>query len=83
MSGGRVKVGVFVHLYTWIFVLAVGLWPLLAPSLLARHNAVSIGVWARAAVLIGLLQLVFWYTQRRCSSEALSFVQESHDPVSL
>jgi hypothetical protein len=73
MRGSRVKVGFFVHLYAWAFVLALSLWPLVPPLLLARHSAVPVNAWLVAIGLIVFIQALFWYVQYRCSSEALSY----------
>ena len=70
---GRVKVGVFVHLYAWVFVLMASLWPLIPPLVVARHSAVPTSTWAVAVGLVAFMQATFWYVQRRCSSDKLSY----------
>jgi hypothetical protein len=70
---GRVKVGVFVHLYAWGFVLMASLWPLVPPLVLARHSVVPSRAWIMAVGFVVFIQAAFWYVQRRCSSEKLSY----------
>jgi len=71
--GGRVKVGVFVHLYAWAFILLASLWPLVPPLVAARHSAVPTHTWIIALGLVVFIQAAFWYVQHRCSSEKLSY----------
>jgi hypothetical protein len=69
----RVKVGFFVHLYAWTFVLLSSLWPLVPPLVLARHSVVPTSTWAVAVGLVVFIQAAFWYVQYRCSSDKLSY----------
>jgi hypothetical protein len=73
MTGASVKVSGFVHFYTWIFVLAISLWPVVALALRARHVAIPTDSWLAAVGTVGVIQALFWYVQSRCSSEKLSY----------
>ena len=73
MSGSKVKVSGVAHFYTWLFALALILWPLLAPALRARRVDVPLASWRTAAGFVVVTLALFWYAHRRCSSEKLSY----------
>lgn len=73
MSRKKVNVSGFAHFYTWLFALALILWPLLAPALRARRADVPLTSWFTATGFAVVTLILFWYAHRRCSSEKLSY----------
>jgi hypothetical protein len=60
-----------VHLYVWVFMITVSVSPLL--SLMLVPDGARRGNGLESLAIIGLIQAVFWTTQRRCRSEDLSY----------
>jgi hypothetical protein len=73
MASTRLRVPLFAHIYTWLFLLVLSVWPLAVPALLSRHSAVPSSTWATALAAIALIQIAFWYAQLRCSNQSLSY----------
>lgn len=61
----------YVHVYVWIFMITLGVSPVLY-VLGTRENVQSSEVLGALAVVL-LIQNLLWIAQRRCSSEDLSY----------
>lgn len=66
-----VDVPVCVHLYVWLFMVAFGVSPMV--WLLWAHDHTERGAGLESVAIIALIQAGLWLTQRRCSSEDLSY----------
>ena len=69
-SGG-LEAPACVQVYVWVFMVTFSVSPMLC--LLLVHDGIERGNGLASLVIIGLIQAVLWMTQRRCSSEELSY----------
>src|SRR6266702_1617654 len=69
-SGG-LEAPACVQVYVWVFMVTFSVSPALC--LLLVHDGIERGNGLESLVIIGLIQAVLWMTQRRCSSEDLSY----------
>ena len=60
-----------VHVYVWVFMVTLSVSPMVC--LLLVHDGIERVNGLRSVALIALIQAVLWITQRRCSSEDLSY----------
>jgi hypothetical protein len=60
-----------VQVYVWVFMVTFSVSPTLC--LLLVHDGIDRGNGLESLVIIGLIQAALWTTQRRCSSEPLSY----------
>lgn len=66
-----VEVPACVHFYVWVFMVTISVSPILC--LLSARDGVERSAGLQSVVLIALVQAGLWVTQRRCSSEDLSY----------
>jgi hypothetical protein len=64
-------VPVCVRVYVWVFMVTFSVSPMLC--LFFFHNGIERDNGLESLVIIGLIQAALWITQRRCSSEDLSY----------
>ena len=69
-ASGGIEAPACVHVYLWVFMITLSVSPALC--LLFMHDR-GRGNGLESLVIIGLIQAVLWITQRRCSSEDLSY----------
>jgi hypothetical protein len=67
----RLQAPTCVHLYLWVFMIALSLSPML--YVLAGHDGFERSDACVALALIGLIQAMLYFAQRRCSSEDLLY----------
>jgi hypothetical protein len=73
MEKQELRFPLMVHVYVWTFLVGIGVSPVLV-LLLRRHtHPITPDAWISAIAMIIAIQLLFFYAQRRCSSQALSF----------
>ena len=70
-TSGRLEAPTCVHVYVWVFMVTFSVSPTLC--LLLVHHGIERGNGLESLVIIGLIQAALWTTQRRCSSEDLSY----------
>jgi len=70
-ASGRLEAPACVHVYVWVFMVAFSVSQTLCVLLV--NNGIERGDGLESLVTIGLIQVAFWTTQRRCSSEDLSY----------
>lgn len=70
-GSGGLEAPACVHAYVWTFMVTFGVSPIL--WLVLVHDGVERGNGLESLVIIGLIQAALWSTQRRCSSEELSY----------
>jgi hypothetical protein len=70
-ASGRLEAPACVHVFVWIFMVTFSVSPILC--LLLVHDGIERGNGLESLVIVGLIQTVLWTTQRRCSSEDLSY----------
>jgi hypothetical protein len=70
-ASGRLQAPACVHVYVWVFMVTFSVTTTLCVLLV--HNGIERGDGLESLVIIGLIQVAFWTTQRRCSSEDLSY----------
>ena len=68
---GGLEAPACVHVYVWVFMVTFSVSPMLC--LLLVHDGIERGNGLESLVIIGLIQAALWMTQRRCSSEDLSY----------
>jgi hypothetical protein len=67
----RLEAPTCVHLYVWVFMVALNVSPMI--YVLSVHHDLDRAHGLESLVIIGLIQIVLWMTQRRCSREDLSY----------
>jgi hypothetical protein len=67
----KLEVPACVHLYVWVFMVTLSVSPMLC--LLLVRDGIERANGLQSLVVIGLIQIALWMTQRRCSSEDLSY----------
>jgi hypothetical protein len=70
-ASGRLEAPACVQVYVWVFMVTFSVSPMLC--LLLVHDGIELGNGLESLVIIGLIQAALWTTQRRCSSEDLSY----------
>ena len=70
-AAARLEVPTCVHLYVWVFMIMLSVSPML--YVLLAHHALGRANGLESLVTTGLIQLVLWVTQRRCSRQDLSY----------
>jgi hypothetical protein len=70
-ASGGLEAPACIHVYVWVFMVTFSVSPIL--FLLLTHDGIERGNGLESLVIIGLIQVVLWMTQRRCSSEDLSY----------
>jgi len=70
-ASGGLEAPACIHVYVWVFMVAFSVSPALC--LLLVHDGIERGNGLESLVIIGLIQAALWRTQRRCSSEDLSY----------
>jgi hypothetical protein len=70
-ASGHLQAPACVHVYVWVFMVTFSVSPTLC--LLLVHSGIEPGNGLESVVIIGLIQAASWMTQRRCSSEDLSY----------
>ena len=70
-ASGGLEAPACVHVYVWVFMITFSVSPTLC--LLLMHDGMERGNGLESIVIIGLIQAALWTTQRRCSSEDLSY----------
>ena len=70
-ASGRLEAPACVHVYVWVFMVAFSVSQTLCVLLV--HNGIERGNGLQSLVIIGLIQAALWMTQRRCTSEDLSY----------
>src|SRR5882724_4251847 len=70
-ASAGLEVPACIHVYVWIFMVTLSVSPTLC--LLLVHDGIERGNGLESLVIIGLIQAALWMTQRRCSSEDLSY----------
>jgi hypothetical protein len=70
-ASGGLQAPACVHVYVWVFMVTFSVSPTLC--LLLVHDGIERGNGLESLVIIGLIQAALWRTQRRCSSEDLSY----------
>jgi hypothetical protein len=73
MSDKSVRFPWMVHAYVWVFLIALGLAPVISVLLRRRYSPVSLTDWVSAIMLMAVIQALFLYSQKRCSSDKLSY----------
>jgi hypothetical protein len=68
---GGLEAPACVQVYVWVFMVTFSVSPTLC--LLLVHGGIDRGNGVESVVIIGLIQAALWTTQRRCSSEDLSY----------
>jgi len=67
----RLRAPTCVHLYLWVFMIALSLSPML--YVLAARDGFERNDVVAALALIGLIQAMLYFAQRRCSSQDLLY----------
>ena len=67
----KLEAPVRTHVYVWLFMVTVGVSPLL--YILGTGEYVAAADWRTACSAVVLIQGLFWIAQRRCSSDDLSY----------
>jgi len=62
-----------IHAYVWVFLIALGMTPVILVLLKRRSFPTEPSDWILAIIEMIGIQILFWYVQRRCSSENLSY----------
>jgi len=70
-ASGGLEAPACVQVYVWTFMVTFSVSPTLC--LLLVHNGIECGNGLESIVIVGLIQAALWRTQRRCSSEDLSY----------
>ena len=70
-SSGGLEAPACVQVYVWVFMVTFSVSPMLC--LLLAHDGIERGNGLESVMIVGLIQAVLWTTQRRCSSEDLSY----------
>jgi hypothetical protein len=70
-ASGGLEAPACVQVYVWVFMVTFSVSPVLC--LLLVHDGIERGNGLESLVIIGLIQAALWMTQRRCSSEDLSY----------
>ena len=70
-ASGGLEAPACVQVYVWVFMVTFSVSPTLC--LLLVHDGIDRGNGLESLVIIGLIQAALWTTQRRCSSEDLSY----------
>lgn len=63
----------FTHAYVWMFLVALSTTPVIAVLLLRRGFPIDTADWEATIAAMFCIQVLFWYSQKRCSSEVLSY----------
>ncbi len=70
-TADRLQAPVRTHVYVWIFMITMGVSPLLYS--LGTREYLETRNWPGACIAVVLIQVLFWIAQRRCSSEDLTY----------
>lgn len=70
-ASGGLEAPVCVQVYVWVFMVTFSVSPMLC--LLLVHDGIERVNGLESLVIIGLIQVALWATQRRCSIEDLSY----------
>jgi len=70
-ASGGMAAPACVHAYVWVFMVTLSVSPALCLQLV--HNNIECCNGLESILIIGLIQAGLWLTQRRCSSEELSY----------
>jgi hypothetical protein len=70
-ASGGLAAPACVQVYVWIFMVTLSVSPMLCHLLV--HDGIDRVNGLESLVIIGLIQTALWITQRRCSSEDLSY----------
>ena len=70
-TSAKLEVPTCVHLYVWVFMVTFSVSPMLC--LLLVRDGIERANGLASLVIIGLIQVTLWMTQRRCSSADLSY----------
>lgn len=73
MANGKPRFSWMTHAYVWLFMTLLGITPVLIALWYRRIEPVTTPEWAVAIASVVAIQLLFLYSQWRCSSEKLSF----------
>jgi hypothetical protein len=70
-ASGGLEAPACVQVYVWVFMITFSVSPALC--LLLVHDGIEHGNGLESLLIVALIQAALWKTQRRCSSEDLSY----------
>ena len=64
--------------YVWTFLVALSAVPVMVLAVLRHQRSLDINDWIAAAAAMACIQVLFWYVQKRCTSEAMPYWRGLH-----